>query len=126
MTEVGAVNMTSMTSRIPRVTEARALKDYWLRLTFDDGLTGDVDLSELPDKGPVFQPLRGRDFFALVGVNPDTHTVEWPGGIDLDPESLRDEAAKNRVTEGKRAAWHRWVAILLSGRRHHIMTDLRQ
>src|SRR6266536_5066483 len=86
-----------MATRIPRVTEARALPGYWLRLTFDDGLTGDVDLSDLAKNGPVFEPLRNQEFFARVNVSPVTHTVEWPGGIDLDPESLHEEAARHRV-----------------------------
>ncbi|MBO0833710.1 MAG: DUF2442 domain-containing protein, partial [Actinobacteria bacterium] len=37
-----------------------------LRLTFTDGLVGDVDLSHLRELGGVFSPLREPAFFAHV------------------------------------------------------------
>jgi len=86
-----------MAVRIPHVIGLGALKDYRLRLTFDDGLTGDVDLSNLLDAGPVFQPLRDPQFFAQAYVDPKTRTVAWPGGIDLDPEGLHEEAGRHPV-----------------------------
>ena len=35
---------------------------------------------------PVFERLREKEFFALVRA--DHGTVSWPGGIDLDPDSV--------------------------------------
>jgi hypothetical protein len=86
-----------MATRIPHVVRLDVLKDHRLRLTFDDGLTGDVDLSNLLNAGPVFQPLRDPRFFAQAYIDPKTRTVAWPGGIDLDPEGLREEAGKDPV-----------------------------
>jgi hypothetical protein len=86
-----------MAARIPHVVQLGVLEDYRLRLTFDDGLTGDVDLSNLLDAGPVFQPLRDPRFFAQVYIDPQTRTVAWPGGIDLDPEGLRAEADRHPI-----------------------------
>jgi hypothetical protein len=83
--------------RIPHVTELDVLEGSVLRVTFDDGLTGDVDLSSLPERGPVFEPLRDRHFFAQAYVDPKTRTVSWPDGIDLDPEGLHDEASRHRL-----------------------------
>jgi hypothetical protein len=69
------------------VVRATPLRDYLLRLEFDDGAVRDVDLSgEL--HGEVFEPLRDRAFFAQVMVNPETGTVEWPNGADFAPEFL--------------------------------------
>jgi hypothetical protein len=69
------------------VLRATLLRDYWLRLEFDDGVVRDVDLSnEL--HGEVFEPLRDPAFFAQVTVNPETGTVEWPNGADFAPEFL--------------------------------------
>jgi hypothetical protein len=82
----------NMAARIPHVVRLDVLDDYRLRLTFDDGLTGDVDLTNLLDAGPVFQPLRDPRLFAQVYIDPQTRTVAWPGGIDLDPEGLHEEA----------------------------------
>src|ERR1700683_1647369 len=87
----------NMAARTPHVVRLDVLEDYRLRLTFDDGLTGDVDLSNLLDAGPVFQPLRDPRFFAQVYIDPKTRTVAWPGGIDLDPEGLREETDKHPI-----------------------------
>jgi len=40
-----------------RVTEAKWVRDYIIRLRFSDGLEGEVDLRDELD-GPVFEPLR--------------------------------------------------------------------
>lgn len=87
-----------MTVSIPRVTSITVLERYKLRLTFDDGITGDVDLSDLPNAGPVFEPLRDPGYFASAYIDPIARTVAWPGDIDLDPEALHDEARKCRVS----------------------------
>ena len=69
------------------ITEARYVTGYTLWLRFEDGIEGEVDLSE-ELQGPVFEPLRDRAYFARVTVNSDTGTVEWPNGADLAPEFL--------------------------------------
>jgi hypothetical protein len=113
-----------MASKIPHVAEVDAVGGYSLRLTFDDGFTGDVDLSGLPDKGPVFSPLRDPEFFAKASVDPQTRTVTWPGGIDLDPESLREEAERHPANSRTRSSWIGYVAAaavgILIGRRLRI------
>jgi len=70
-----------------RVVAVRWLKDYNVRLQFDDGSVKDVDLkNEL--HGEVFEPLNVIDFFRQVAINPDTKTIEWPNGADFAPEFL--------------------------------------
>ena len=69
------------------ITDVIYLKEYQLRLTFDNGLIKDVDLqAEL--YGEVFEPLQEVEFFKRVAVNPETNTVEWPNGADFAPEFL--------------------------------------
>lgn len=71
------------------VTAVRHLRDYVLRLEFDNGVAKDVDLrQEL--HGEVFEPLRDPEVFRRVRVNPETGTVEWPNGADFAPEFLYD------------------------------------
>ena len=65
---------------------------YRLRLRFKDGLTGEIDLSDMVGKG-VFQVWNDPEEFAKVFVDSETGTVAWPGGIDLCPDSLYDEVA---------------------------------
>ena len=69
------------------VTSVTYLGKYELRLTFDDGITKDVNLrDEL--YGEVFEPLKDEGFFRQVKVNTDTNTIEWPNGADFAPEFL--------------------------------------
>ncbi|MGH2988497.1 MAG: DUF2442 domain-containing protein [Solirubrobacterales bacterium] len=58
-----------------------------LRLTFADGLTGEVEVLERM-RGPVFDDARTPDGFARVTVDDETGTVVWPGGGDLAPDTL--------------------------------------
>ncbi len=69
------------------ITRVAHLEDYKLRLTFDDGVTKDVDLrDEL--YGEIFEPLKDIELFQQVAVNSDTNTIEWPNGADFAPEFL--------------------------------------
>ncbi len=69
------------------VTEVTYLKEYRLRLTFDNDIIKDVDLKD-ELYGEVFEPLKEIDFFTQVAVNPETNTIEWPNGADFAPEFL--------------------------------------
>ncbi len=69
------------------VVRVSHLKDYELRLEFNDGVLKDVDLKD-ELYGQVFEPLKTVELFRQVAVNPDTGTIEWPGGADFAPEFL--------------------------------------
>ena len=58
-----------------------------LRLTFTDGLIGEVEVLDRM-RGPVFEQALTADGFAQVAVDPETGTVVWPGGSDLAPDTL--------------------------------------
>jgi Protein of unknown function (DUF2442) len=64
----------------------------WIR--FDDGLEGEVDLSDLVGKG-VFIAWESVDFFNGVKVDPKTDTLTWEDDIDLDPYVLREKILDN-------------------------------
>ncbi len=75
-------------ARIPKVTAVEVRPPCGLHLTFDDGVSREVDLSgEL--WGPMFEPLRDPAFFAQVVV--EHGTVVWPNGVDLDPLVLHGD-----------------------------------
>jgi hypothetical protein len=86
------------------VTDVEVLGHYLLRLTFSDGLTGDVDLSHIRDWGGVFASLRDPDAFAQVRVDPEIGTITWPGGADLAPEVLHERASAHAVRGSHRLA----------------------
>lgn len=69
----------------PRVTAAVALDDLHLQVHFSNGEQRRLDLRPYLAY-PVFERLREPAFFALVQA--DHGTVSWPGGIDLDPDSV--------------------------------------
>lgn len=75
-----------MTTALTRVTAAKYVSGYRLRLQFSDGDERTVDFSPWL-RGRVFQPLRGvrefKKFFVSGG------TVCWPNGADVAPETLR-------------------------------------
>ena len=73
-----------------RIRSATPLPGYRLRLRFDDGAEGVVDLSGMVGKG-VFASWKDPAAFARVSVDPETGTVAWPDGIDLCPDALHHE-----------------------------------
>jgi hypothetical protein len=70
------------------------LGGHRLRLTFADGLVGDVDLAErfAGPVGPMFEPLCDADYFARVSVDGELGTIVWPNGADLAPDVLHEQA----------------------------------
>jgi hypothetical protein len=65
-----------------------ATGEYRLRLKFEDGVTGEVDVATIVPFEGVFAPLRDRKLFRAVTVDPELGTVRWPNGADLDPDVL--------------------------------------
>jgi len=80
------------THRLVHITDVEPLEGRRLKLSFDDGSSGVVDLAPLL-KGPVFEEIRERDdVFRQVGIDPVARTIVWPNGADLDPCVLHDLA----------------------------------
>jgi len=76
-----------MTGLTPDITTAEVVRHGVLRLTFADGLRGEVDVLARM-RGPVFDNARTPEGFAEVDVDQETGTVVWPGGADLAPDTL--------------------------------------
>lgn len=68
------------------VTKAGYIGDYRIHLVFNDGQSGDVDLSTSLD-GPIFVALKDLDTFRAFCV--EGHTLSWPNGADFAPEYLQ-------------------------------------
>ncbi|MBN1929044.1 MAG: DUF2442 domain-containing protein [Chlorobiaceae bacterium] len=56
---------------------------------FGDGLRGEIDFLEYPEKGPVFAPLKELGFFRKAFI--EGGSVAWPNGEDIAPESLYEK-----------------------------------
>lgn len=73
-----------------RVKEVKPLLGFKVWLKFFDGIEGTVDLSDLAGKG-VFLKWNDKEYFDSVYVDSESHTIAWPGGIDLCPDALYTE-----------------------------------
>ncbi len=93
-----------MITSLHDVCDVEVLGHYRLRLTFSNGLVGDVDLSHLRDHAGVFTPLHDPAFFAQVRADPEIGTITWPNGADLAPEVLYEQAAAHLVRQPRHAA----------------------
>ena len=69
-----------------KVVEVKALPEFRLFVRFDDGVSGVADLSALAGRGVLSSWLR-PGVFDRVRVT-DVGAVEWPGEVDLCPDSL--------------------------------------
>ena len=76
------------------ITEAQYLTDYKIRVVFSDGKEGVADLSGVL-RGPVFDPLKDKGFFAQVRLDKAMATITWPNGADLAPEFVYFRAFKD-------------------------------
>jgi hypothetical protein len=76
---------------LPVVVGVAVVGDRVLRLLFSDGTAGDVDFSDEQWTG-VLARLNDSDYFAEVAVDREAGTSVWPGGIDLAPEPLYEQA----------------------------------
>jgi hypothetical protein len=74
---------------ILHVKEATYLYDYVIRVRFNNGIEGEVDL-EKELTGEIFGPLRDKRLFRSFKVDPVLETIVWENGADLAPEFLRD------------------------------------
>lgn len=77
--------------RIPHVTKVELPYEHVMRLTFDDGVVRELEFLTGSNEGTVFAPLDDPDYFARVRVDPESRTVVWPNGLDLDPAVLHGD-----------------------------------
>jgi len=77
------------------LTEAKPVGGYTVRVYFDDGTSGELDLSYLLDYGGVFEPLRDRDYFCQLRADPEAGTIVWPNEADIAPETLYAHAQRH-------------------------------
>jgi hypothetical protein len=67
------------------VKKADYIKDYKLRLEFNEGTVMSVDL-EHDLNGKVFEPLKNKEYFKAFTLK--YNTIEWENGADFAPEYL--------------------------------------
>ena len=80
------------------IVEVQPTQDYGLRLRFEDGAEGEVDVAVLIQFEGIFAPLKDRNEFLKVFVDPELGTVCWPNGADLDPDVLYAKVTGEDIT----------------------------
>lgn len=68
------------------ITRVRHVRGYVCFVEFDDGSSGEIDLTPYLDKGPVFATLADINLFKQVGI--EGGTISWPNGADIAPERI--------------------------------------
>ena len=77
----------------PRITAVEVRAHFIVALSFEDGSQGVVDLGpSMRGQGGMFTPMQDPDYFAQVRVDPESGTIVWPNGVDLDPDVLYHKA----------------------------------
>ena len=75
------------------INKVKALDDYILELTFENKEIRLFDVKPYLDTG-IFKKLKNKNLFKMVKVSFDS--IEWPEGIDLDPEILYEKSKARR------------------------------
>lgn len=84
------------------VTTAEYLGGHRLRLSFNNGDEGTVDLSDVL-WGPMFEPLKDMAAFQRFEVSPVLHTICWDNNADLAPEFLHQKMVEQNMHARQRS-----------------------
>ena len=72
------------------VTSAEYVEGYKIRVSFNTGQSGVVDLKDAL-WGPVFEAVKDPTVFMQFKVSPTFHTICWENDADFAPEFLLEK-----------------------------------
>ena len=72
------------------VTSAQYVEGHKIRLSFNTGQSGIVDLKDAL-WGPIFEPIKDSNAFEQFTLSKTLHTISWENGADFAPEFLLDK-----------------------------------
>lgn len=70
--------------------EVIALRKYIIKVKFEDGIAGEVDLSSEAGKG-VFKLWDEGDAFFQVYIDSETDGIAWSEMLEISPERVYEE-----------------------------------
>ena len=71
-----------------KVFKVTYIGEYKIALTFEDGVTGNIDLSDLVNEG-IFQVLKDKEQFAKIYAT--EYSVAWSEDLEIDVAELYAE-----------------------------------
>ena len=77
--------MIKKLKHLPRVVDAKHLGNFMIEVEFDTGEKKRIDCHKYL-KGKIFEELKDEKKFKKFFC--DGHTICWPGGADIAPETL--------------------------------------
>ena len=77
----------------PAAIRVQPIDDYQIYIEFDNDECGVLNMKPYLNFG-VFSRIRDKNVFSEVRVSFDT--IEWPGGIDLDPQFVYEKSDKKK------------------------------
>lgn len=78
-----------------RIVNVVPERDFVLRVEFDSRESGLFDAEPYLD-GPIYEPLRDRDYFVHVRIDEIAGTICWPNGADFCPDVVYRDAIQER------------------------------
>ncbi len=86
-----------MNSKLVKPIAVEPRDQYRIWVEFEDGIAGEVDLSDIAGKG-VFKSLEDRAFFETVAILPH-NSISWGGKDDLEicPDTIYIELTKAAI-----------------------------
>jgi len=71
-----------------KATGVEALAGYKIKVVFEDGVTGTIDLTDLVQKG-IFQLLKDEALFQTVRT--DGSAIAWSDELEIDADNIYAE-----------------------------------
>ena len=81
------------------IVKVDVVPKHSLRLRFENGVEGVVDVSKLSEFQGIFAPLADAEYFKQVAIYEEGGTVFWPNGADLDPDVLYSIVSGEKIPE---------------------------
>ena len=80
------------------VVSAEYIDGYRIKVAFEDGTTGVLDLQSYARRGGVFRKLADMKYFKRFSINADFGVICWGahGEVDIAPETLYELAGGRR------------------------------
>ena len=76
--------------------KAEALSKYRIKVTFEDGISGEADLSDSAGKG-IFKFWDESNNFKKVYINKETDGIAWNDELEICPETIYEQVMTELV-----------------------------